>query len=137
MGWSSEGEVVCRRHPKEAPQPGICPSCLRERLLRIGGTTYNNISSLSSPSPVHYYCHSSGASSSGGSSPHNRRRHQRVGSDIMESIYAAISGNNGLKKSRSMAYEPRNCGSTVTDHHNKKPGFWNKLLRKKLPNKLW
>lgn len=131
MAWS-EAEVVCRRHPNETPQPGVCPSCLRDRLSRIAGNSRTNRASSSSPSvsafPVYYYYYSS-ASSSGCSSPANRHRlHQRVASDIMESIYFAISGNiNGLKKSRSMVCAPRN-GARDGVNSKKKGGFWNKLL---------
>ncbi|KAL8472170.1 hypothetical protein ACS0TY_028770 [Phlomoides rotata] len=133
MTWC-EAEVVCRRHPNETPQPGICPSCLRERLSRIGtagnSRIFNKTSCSSSnsfpTSPVYYYYFSS-ASSSGASSP---SRHRRVASDVIDSIYMAISGTHGLKKSRSMAYVPRSNGER--DNHRtktkKKGGFWNKLL---------
>ncbi|KAI3451188.1 hypothetical protein Pfo_007853 [Paulownia fortunei] len=132
MAWS-EAVVVCRKHPNENPQPGVCPSCLRERLSRIAGNsrTYNtcSFSPSFSASPV-YYCYSSASSSGCGSPAANRHRgHQRVVSDVMDSIYLAISGRstNGLKKSRSMVFASRNEARDGVNR-KKKGGFWNKLL---------
>ncbi|PIN02261.1 hypothetical protein CDL12_25225 [Handroanthus impetiginosus] len=136
MAWS-EAEVVCGRHPNENPQPGICPSCLRERLSRVAGNYYsrtiNNITTSSSyssisASPVHYCVYS--ISTSGRFSPGKHRgRHQRVASDVLDSIYnLAISGSKGLKKSRSMAFASKNYGARESVSGKKKGGFWNKLL---------
>lgn len=130
MAWS-EAEVICTIHPDQTPQPGICPSCLRDRLSIIAANSrITNTFSSSSPnsfptSPVYYYYFSS----SGGSPP----SHRRVASDVIDSIYMAISGTQGLKKSRSMAYVPRNGerdnhANRTTTKKKKKGGFWNKLL---------
>ncbi|KAL7143940.1 hypothetical protein ABFS83_08G225100 [Erythranthe nasuta] len=148
-------ELNCRKHPNQNPQPGICPSCLRDKLSGIlisGNNNYNYYYSSTSP-PVYYYYSSSGsASSSGGSSPANRRRgrgrgrgHQRFASDIMDSIYLAVSGSSstaaGLKKSRSIAFASRNIngggGESVDPKKKKKGGFWNKLLLRSSVNKAY
>lgn len=148
MGWS-EAEVVCGKHPEEAPQPGICPSCLRERLAAIIGkygaeisnNYYYNVVDLaaSPPSDSGTAAYVYGDDYSGFSSParRQRRRHQRVASDIMDSIYVALGGGGGLKKSRSMAnYATRDGGVS----QKKKGGFWNKLLLRssvKKSKNLW
>ncbi|KAL1536750.1 hypothetical protein AAHA92_29349 [Salvia divinorum] len=144
MGWS-KAEIVCANHPDEIPQPGICPSCLRERLSRIIGKYSTNYDSFIPSSPVYYYgCHS--ASSSAGSSPgrgRSQRRHLRVASDVMDSIYVAFGGGGGLKKSRSMVnYAPARDGGVninVNKKKKKKGGFWNKLLMRSSGKKsiLW
>ncbi|KAG6392739.1 hypothetical protein SASPL_146964 [Salvia splendens] len=137
MGWS-EAEIVCANHPDEIPQPGICPSCLRERLSRIIGKYSTNYDSFipSSASPVYYY-----ASSSAGSSPgrgRSGRRHMRVASDVMDSIYVAFAG---LKKSRSMVNyaAARDGGVSVNVNKKKTGGFWNKLMMRSSGKKslLW
>ncbi|KAL2241027.1 uncharacterized protein LOC105178281 [Sesamum indicum] len=128
MAWS-EAEVVCRNHPNQNPQPGVCPSCLRERLSRI---TSNNCPSSPSFSSSPAYGYYSSASSSGCSSPAEGRRrgyHQRVASDVLDSIYFAMGGSSsGLKKSRSMAFAPRSMGGRDGVSAKKKGGFWNRLL---------
>ncbi|KAL8047117.1 hypothetical protein ABFX02_08G218000 [Erythranthe guttata] len=141
-------ELNCRKHPNQNPQPGICPSCLRDKLsgILIAGNNNYNYYYSSSP-PVYYYYYSSGsASSSGGSSPANRRRggHRRFASDMMDSIYLAVSGNSstaGLKKSRSIAFASRNIngggGESVDLKKKKKGGFWNKLLLRSSVNKAY
>ncbi|KAG6394479.1 hypothetical protein SASPL_145065 [Salvia splendens] len=143
MGWS-EAEIICANHPDEIPQPGICPSCLRERLSRIIGKYSTNYDSFipSSASPVYYY-----ASSSAGSSPgrgRSERRHMRVASDVMDSIYVAFGGGGaGLKKSRSMVNYAAARDGGVTGNVNKKKkkkgGFWNKLMMRSSGKKslLW
>ncbi|KAL6518572.1 hypothetical protein OROGR_019074 [Orobanche gracilis] len=148
MAWSESG-VVCRKHPIKNPQPGVCPSCLRERLSKIASdsrllpnnnNSYYYVSSNSpsiSGSPAYNYGYSS--SSRGCSSPTPRgclrlhRGHQRIASDKADSIYLAISSGNissGLKKSRSMAFASRITGGGDGGVYRKKKkgGFWNKLL---------
>ncbi|XP_047939491.1 uncharacterized protein LOC125187024 [Salvia hispanica] len=147
MGWS-EAEIICANHPDEIPQPGICPSCLRERLSRIIGQISTNYDGFipSSASPA--YCY---ASSSAGSSPgrgRSQRRHMRVASDVMDSVYVAFGGGGaGLKKSRSMVSyaAARDGGVSVNVNVNvnkkkkKKGGFWNKLMMRSSGKKslLW
>ncbi|GER26174.1 Avr9/Cf-9 rapidly elicited protein 75 [Striga asiatica] len=146
MAWS-ESQVICRQHPDEIPQPGVCPACLRQRLSKIiAGNSrlltgdHNYYYSPDSPSisgsPAYIY----GCSDSGGfSSPaveRLRRGRRRIASDVMDSIYLAISGNvigNGLNKSRSMAFASRSVlgdgdGDGGGVNRKKKLGFWNKLL---------
>ncbi|CAA0812504.1 Unknown protein [Striga hermonthica] len=144
MAWS-ESRVICRRHPEEIPQPGVCPACLRQRLSEIvAGNSrlltgdhsyyYSPDSPSISGSPAYIY----GCSDSGGCpSPAveiRRRGRRRIASDVMDSIYMAISGGNGLKKSRSMAFASRSVvgdgdgGGGGGVNRKKKLGFWNKLL---------
>lgn len=137
MAYYEEDSSICRYHPNRNPCPGICPSCLRERLKTLAMTTTTNTTNIYSlsQSPISYDYSSV---SSGRISP-RRRRHQRVASDIMGSIYFAIGGSHdqGLKKSRSVIFAPRK--GVMKDHvvhSKKKTGFWSKLLHRSSGKKL-
>ncbi|KAI8536319.1 hypothetical protein RHMOL_Rhmol10G0248000 [Rhododendron molle] len=134
-----ESDFGCEKHSghgqQQQQQQGICPACLRERLLYVASiqscttTTSSCSSSPSSSSPRLPPCYSpASTSSSACASPPHRRR----ASDFSCSIGFIMGegtggGNNGLSKSRSVAFVA-NAGG-----RKKKGGFWSKLLR--LPGK--
>ncbi|KAG2327161.1 hypothetical protein Bca52824_009889 [Brassica carinata] len=115
----------CRKH-KHLGNIGVCPSCLRDKLSRLPNTTtpYYIINRSNSSSTITV-----------SSSP--------PGSMSMSfAVREALSGNlmEGLKKSRSMAYAPRDSSyivsdskkkTTTTTAKKKKIGFWKKLLHLK------
>lgn len=108
-----ESNYGCKRHPNEQQSPGVCSSCLREKLLRLSNSHMHKkglIASVSSQSSSPRY--SSASSSSFNGSPTIRRN---------DSIIFMVSGNSELKKSRSIAF--------VSRREKKKGGFWSKLLR--------
>ncbi|XWS33361.1 hypothetical protein CRYUN_Cryun22dG0075400 [Craigia yunnanensis] len=130
MGFS-ESSHGCKNHPHHQEKQGVCPSCLRERLSRLCSASYKEanprVAASCSPSPADY----SSASSSNSASP---ARHKRNGSWVMgitgSSSFMVKVGTNGLKKSRSIAFVPRNFDDEeVKNGKKKKKGFWSKLLR--------
>lgn len=134
MGWSESG-LKCKMHPDQSQVPGVCSSCLRERLSQLSCTAASHnkhtpaFSFSSSRSSSLAY--SSAAASNYASPNHSRRRrgHQRNASDVMSSISFMISGGGyGLKKSRSMANFVRRGRVGDVAGGRKKGGFWSKLL---------
>lgn len=133
MGWSSESQFRCRKHQnRKQPEEGVCPFCLRERLSQLSSSTSRRISVVapscsSSLSPGFYS--STTAASSKDTSPRLRGQHHRNVSDVMmgslSSGLGGVGGSSRLKKSRSMAFAPRNF---VAEVKSKKRGFWSKLL---------
>lgn len=111
----------CPQHPDLHPLPGICSSCLRERLQDLSQNRYSSSlhlsnSGWSSPPPIHKTA---------------GRGHRRNGSAV---VLRSVSGGGsstshggGLRKSRSMAFVTRNR-STAGDQ---KRGFWSKLIHLK------
>ncbi|KAF8377332.1 hypothetical protein HHK36_030709 [Tetracentron sinense] len=105
----SESELRCKKHLENKQSPGVCSSCLIERLSQLSNS--NSISPFASSSSPY---------SSAFSSP---IRHRRMASETTGSISFVISDKNGLIKSRSMAFVPGIRGG-----EKKKGGFWSKLL---------
>ncbi|RDX80855.1 hypothetical protein CR513_38530, partial [Mucuna pruriens] len=116
----------CKEHPNDKQSPGVCSSCLREKLFELYNT--NPIGPLFfSPSP------------SSPASPHepqpfssaNRRRFRRNGSLAAESASCIQSFN--LKKSKSLVFVSRNRvrERDVNVSVRKKDGFWSKVLKLK------
>ncbi|GMI94133.1 hypothetical protein HRI_003082600 [Hibiscus trionum] len=105
----SESGHGCKIHPDHHGKQGVCPSCLRERL--------SSLSWIGSGSAEHMGIVGLSSSSS----------------------FTAKFGANGVKKSRSIAFVPRNFddeeGTEVKDGKKKGKGFWSKLLRFKGKNK--
>lgn len=126
-----ESDFGCEKHSgrSQQQQQGICPACLRERLLYVASIQSCTTSSSCSSSPRLPPCYSpASTSSSACASPPHRRR----ASDFSCSIGFIMGegtggGNNGLSKSRSVAFAANAAG------RKKKGGFWSKLLR--LPGK--
>lgn len=115
----SESQHGCKKHENEKQLPGVCSSCLRERLSQlpassnrintIGGGRYSCSSSLSA-SPIYL-------------------RHHRRDSEKMGSISFTLKVGHGLKKSRSIAFITRSGREEeVAGCGKKKGGFWSKLL---------
>lgn len=132
MGWS-ETDQGCKRHPAPGLNklPGVCSSCLRERLTRLSSYSSNDKISMSAYS---FYSTSppySSASSSTFISPANRRRHRRNASEMLGSISLRFNFSTGLKKSRSISFVANNQFAEVKDENKKKKksGLWSKLLR--------
>lgn len=133
MGWS-ESELVCKKHQNQNKKQleGVCPCCLRERLSQLSAATSQRKAaaviapscSSSVPSSPPY----SSASSFNAMSPVHRRHHRNV-SEFMGSISFMLSVGNELKKSRSIAFVPRNFVGEIKNG-KKKRGFWSKLLHR-------
>ncbi|XP_059433259.1 uncharacterized protein LOC132166459 [Corylus avellana] len=122
----SESQHGCKKHGNEMQLPGVCSSCLRERLSQLQSSSYRNTIgggggySCSSSPP-----YSAVNSSSTYVSPIYRRHHRRA-SEMMGSISFTLKVGNGLKKSRSIAFITRK--EEVAGCGKKKGGFWSKLL---------
>lgn len=116
MGWS-ESEGTCKKHPNQRQSPGVCSSCLRERLYQLSSSSNNTSASFSS-SPVSAY---SFASASSAASPPLH----------LPSSAAAGNNHDGLfGRSRSLAVVARIGDAGVVANKKKKTGgFWSKLLR--------
>lgn len=132
MKWSEIG-AGCKKHPNNKPQPGVCSSCLRDKLSEL----YNNKTTAtyplprspsSSASPQHF----SSASLNYVSLAY-RRRHRRHASHVTDSVSSVVSFNHGLKKSKSIAFAPRNRlrerEVNGENRESKKDSFWSKLLK--------
>lgn len=120
MGWSkSEGR--CKKHPKHTQSPGVCSSCLRERLSQLSSSNNTLSGSCSSSSPSS----SSSASASSESSPPH---------PLYLSSVLPVSASGGLfGRSRSMAVVAGGNGNGngkggVVGNRKKRGGFWSKLL---------
>ena len=119
----------CEEHPYDKQSPGVCSSCLREKLSQLYNTNpiidprcFSSPSSPSSP-------HQSFFSSKHGSSGHRRPRFRRNASQAAESASCMLSLN--LKKSKSLAFASRNRERDVMMSGRKKDGFWTKVLKLK------
>ncbi|GMH05927.1 hypothetical protein Nepgr_007767 [Nepenthes gracilis] len=145
MGFS-ESDLGCRKHPNQKQLPGVCSSCLRERLTKLAtsDSSYSKPSSIVSDSSSLYSSppYSSVSSSTRKPSATSRRRHGRNASEavVIPVGFVLHSGgcidtNSGLKKSLSVTCAPRDTGvnlnnSEIIDGNcKKKTGFWKKLIR--------
>lgn len=97
MGFSDSDSSKCKRHPYEKEHPGVCSSCLREKLSKISNT----------PSFTRYRATAVSYSSSVSATPPAAvNRHQRNGSDGFVSLGGVLSNGLNLKKSRSVSCAP-------------------------------
>ncbi|XP_057971383.1 uncharacterized protein LOC131160079 [Malania oleifera] len=124
-----ESDGICKKHPNLNQLPGVCSTCLRERLALLSVSSSQNRALVAS-----YYCSSSVSSSppysTASSSNHQspNRRHIRNASDSSGAI--SIMFNNGLRKSRSIAIVPAGrARDAAAAAGKKKAGFWWKLFR--------
>lgn len=110
MGFSESDSSKCRRHPNPKQVPGVCASCLREKLLKVSSspsfnrksTTFISYTSSATSSPPYSTASSSSATTATRKSPGSR--HRRNGSKAYVSVGMVL--NNGLKKSRSVSCAP-------------------------------
>ncbi|CAJ2667889.1 unnamed protein product [Trifolium pratense] len=135
MNWCEleASRVRCKEHPNDKQLPGVCSSCLRDKLSQL--YTKNPIESL-------YYCSPSSPATpqaiDDGSTNHGSsrsRRFRRNASHATGSASCMISFNHALnlKKSKSLAAVSRN---RVRDRDvvgggrgRKKDGFWSMVLK--------
>ncbi|XP_058786997.1 uncharacterized protein LOC131661465 [Vicia villosa] len=127
--------VRCKEHPNDKQLPGVCSSCLRDKLSQLYTKNSNDCSlyyssplSPGSPQPIE------DDSTNHGSLGHRNRRFHRNASHAAGSVSCMISFNNALnlKKSKSLAVATR---SRVRERDvgggrgRKKDGFWSKVLK--------
>ncbi|KAK7306142.1 hypothetical protein VNO77_44063 [Canavalia gladiata] len=129
----------CKEHLNDKELPGVCSSCLREKLSQLYNK--NPIDPLgyspspSSPaSPQPFSC-ATGSSTNHVSSAH-RKRFRRNASHAADSASCMLSFNYGLnlKKSKSLAFTSRNRlreRDVSGGRGRKKDGFWSKVLKLK------
>ncbi|KAI3513700.1 hypothetical protein L1887_21039 [Cichorium endivia] len=137
---TASSAASCKKHPKHRQSPGICSLCLRERLSKIStpsSSAVTNVSSSSSSSSMSsvssvYSSHNSSNASSYTASPMQSYRNRRK-IDTFEGkgyLYLLRKNTNGvLKKSRSVAFVSDQ--TNLTQDHEKKVGFWSKLMGSK------
>ncbi|GMJ08685.1 hypothetical protein HRI_004537700 [Hibiscus trionum] len=137
MGFS-ESSNGCKIHPNHHDKHGVCPSCLRERLSSLNSIdSYKQISLSFSPY-IKYYSASTSIPTSPARQDHDshKRNGPRVPKGITRSSSSSCTvkfGANGIKKSRSIAFLPRNLDEEEEEKEvedgKKEKGFWSKLLR--------
>ncbi|XP_041003937.1 uncharacterized protein LOC121249295 [Juglans microcarpa x Juglans regia] len=126
----SESQQGCKQHQNEKQLPGVCSSCLREKLSQLNVSASNMKTSTGG---FGYFGSSSPNSSSTSSSifvspiygRHHRRALEKTGSI---SLTLKVGHDYGLKKSRSIAFVSRSLHEEAAGSGKKKGGFWSKLL---------
>ncbi|PWA72211.1 hypothetical protein CTI12_AA272860 [Artemisia annua] len=124
--------VSCKKHTDHQQSPGVCSLCLRERLIKISGSSsshahVSNVSSSSSSSSISSVSSvsSSRASSnvpSNTASPMHKSQTRTKIYDVEGKGYLSF-----LRKSRSVAFVSEK--SVQNDGRKKKgDGFWSKLM---------
>ncbi|XP_054821584.1 uncharacterized protein LOC129320261 [Prosopis cineraria] len=119
----------CKDHPDNKQMPGVCSSCLREKLSRLELIQCNR-EPLSPPNsaPTFDSCAEAASSNYASQAVYHRRRHRRNASDVMNSVsYSELGFDYGLKKSRSIAFA--SIDEVGASYAGKKYGFWSKLLK--------
>ncbi|KAK7311114.1 hypothetical protein RJT34_09033 [Clitoria ternatea] len=123
----------CKLHLNEKQVPGVCSSCLRDKLSQlyhrnpVDPSYYSpSPSSPASPQPL--------SSATVPSSAHGRRFHRNA-SHAADSASSFNYGLN-LKKSKSLAFASRNKRERDVNgggggRGRKKDGFWSKVLKLK------
>ncbi|TKY60248.1 hypothetical protein E2542_SST17344 [Spatholobus suberectus] len=111
----------CKDHPNNKQLPGVCPSCLRDKLLKL----YDNSNpTYLLPSPSYPQPFSS----------HVSCRHRRHSSTVTDSVSSMVSFNYELKKSNSIAFPSRSLplDREVNGNNNRgreKRSIWSKLFK--------
>ncbi|XP_061365806.1 uncharacterized protein LOC133309079 [Gastrolobium bilobum] len=136
MKWSElgggEGEG-CKEHPNNTQLPGVCSSCLRDKLSKLykNEPTHHHVPSSSAYHPQPFS--SATLTSSNYVSPAYRRLHRRHSSYVTDSVASMVSFDYGLKKSNSITFASK---SRLKDREinganrgSKKRSFWSKLLK--------
>ncbi|XP_022929275.1 uncharacterized protein LOC111435907 [Cucurbita moschata] len=114
----SESAKECKRHQNHNQLPGICPSCLRERLQQLQQSSISYADSRSTSSSS--FLKSSESFFSGNTSW--RRRHTRNASELFTGSMAADLFGDKVKKSSSIRISADGGGG------KKKVGFWSRFL---------
>lgn len=125
----------CAKHPNLHQTPGVCPSCLRERLYDLIVSS-ENYSSRFSSNPYSFSSSSlyTDLQSTSPTAARRKQGHRRNESaaDASSSVLFTVSMGNGgvgLKKSRSMAFVARNSNRPGGESlKKKKRGFWSNLI---------
>lgn len=108
----------CKYHPNNKQLPGVCPSCLRDKLLKLYDNS-NPTYPLPCPPPP--------------PPPYLFRGHRRHSSLVMDSASSMVSFNYGLEKSNSIAFASRSQAIdrevNGSNRGSKKRGIWSKLLK--------
>ncbi|XP_027367762.1 uncharacterized protein LOC113873703 [Abrus precatorius] len=106
-------------HPNNNQVPGVCSSCLRDKLLKLSSNNEPALSTFSSS--LNY------------ESPAYRRRHRRHTSNVVDPVSSMISFDYGLKKSNSIAFAStsfaRDREVNGSNRGSKKGSIWSKLLK--------
>ncbi|KAK5785252.1 uncharacterized protein LOC108483255 [Gossypium arboreum] len=128
-----EAEHGCKKHSNHQEKQGVCPSCLRERLscLTLSYKEASRVTSSLYFCPAHYSLASNPDSPARHSHSHMRNSSGVMGIMGMSSSSGVkLGASNGLKKSRSIAFVPRNLDEDdeETKKGKKKKGFWSKLV---------
>ena len=128
----------CKDHPNDKQLPGVCSSCLRDKLSQLYNNNPTTDPLCCSPSPTSPASPQPFSSDADGSSnrvlPGNRRRFRRNASHAADSVSCMLSFNYGLnlKKSRSLAFASRSRfkeRDASGGWARKKDGFWTKVLK--------
>ncbi|CAK9325070.1 unnamed protein product [Citrullus colocynthis] len=128
----SESAKECKRHPNHNLLPGICPSCLTEKLQQFHqssiysdshSTTFSSSSSSSLPHSSEFFFSAD--------SSHRRRRHhhhhRRNASELVTGSMTADLFGDKLKKSGSIRISADGSAG-AKGGGKKKLGFWSRLL---------
>ncbi|XP_038900289.1 uncharacterized protein LOC120087549 [Benincasa hispida] len=123
----SESAKECKRHPNHNLLPGICPSCLREKLQQF------HQSPVCSDSHSTFFSSSSSPSSDfffSADSSHRRRRqhHRRNASEFVTGSMTADLFGDKMKKSGSIRISADGGAGAKGGGGKKKLGFWSRLL---------
>ncbi|KOM39699.1 hypothetical protein LR48_Vigan03g308100 [Vigna angularis] len=118
----------CKEHPHDMQSPGVCSSCLREKLSQLYSTNPIIDPLCFSPqSPASPHKSFSSISRGGG---HRKPRFRRNASLVAAESGSSVQGLN-LKKSKSLAFASKSRGRERDVGGRKKDGFWSKVLKLK------
>ncbi|KAK7399584.1 hypothetical protein VNO78_10769 [Psophocarpus tetragonolobus] len=111
----------CKYHPSNKEAPGVCPSCLRDKLLKLYDNNNSTYPLPCPPPPLQPF-----PSFVSG-------RHRRHSSLVMDSASSMVSFDYGLKKSNSLAFtrgiQNIDREGNGTNRSIKKSGVWSKILK--------
>lgn len=136
MQWSELGATTgggCKDHPNDKQLPGVCSSCLRDKLSQL--TTLIDPHCCSPSSPTSPQAQPFSHASLNYVTPAYPRRLHRNASHATSSVSCMLSFNYelNLKKSKSLAFASRNRlkerDIVSGGRGRKKDGFWSKVLK--------
>ncbi|GMI99425.1 hypothetical protein HRI_003611800 [Hibiscus trionum] len=117
----SEPDYGCKKHSNHQENQGVCPSCLRERLSHLTSVSHEKTSP-----PYVYPADSNSASPARHQNLSKRNSFRVMGIMGMSSVKAGTT-SNGLNKSKSIAFVPRNSDEEARSGKRNK-GFWSKWV---------